>query len=174
MKKWSLLLTIIVGSACLFQACKKEDDDEEFTIEGQAFVTQAASSNNLDIMAGNLAAERGVLQLVKDFGTDIVSQQTGANTELEALATSEGLSYSSTLIPVHEHNFGILSPLTGEIFDQRFAELMVLTHQEAVTLFEAAAQSDDDPELRQYAASKLPGLRANLQTAASFQAQVNQ
>ncbi len=143
-------------------------------MDSQEFITQAASSNNLEIQSGTLAAERGVKQEVKDYGTAIIELQTNANTELAALAASEGLNISSTLIPVHEHNFGILSPLTGELFDQRFAELMVLTHTENLALFEAAAQTSKDPEIRQYAADRLPALRTHLDEANSFQITVNQ
>lgn len=174
MKKWSFILTLLVVSACLFQACKKNEVEEDFSMDNQAFITQAASSNNLEIQSGTLAAERGVQQLVKDYGADIVTLQTAANDELTILAEKKGLTVSATLIPVHAHNFGILSPLTGELFDQRFAELMVLTHKENVALYEAAAQNIRDEEIRQFAADKLPELRANLETATSFQVQVNQ
>lgn len=174
MKKWSFILTLLVVSACVFQACKKNDVEEDFSMDSQAFITQAASSNNLEIQSGTLAAERGVQQLVKDYGTDIVTLQTAANEALTELAAKKGLTVNATLIPVHAHNFGILSPLTGELFDQRFAELMVLTHQENVALYEAAAQSIKDEEIRQFAADKLPELRVNLQAATSFQVQVNQ
>lgn len=174
MKKWSFILTLCVVSASLFQACKKDDPDDEFSMNSQDFITQAASSNNLEIQSGTLAAERGVKQEVKDYGTAIVELQTNANVELAALAASEGLTISSTLIPVHEHNFGVLSPLTGALFDQRFAELMVLTHTENVALFEAAAQTSKDPEIRQFAAERLPALRTHLEEANSFQITVNQ
>ena len=174
MKKWSFILTLLVVSGSLFQACQKDDPEEDFSMDLQTFFTQAASSNHLEIQSGTLAAERGVKQLVKDYGADIVALQTAANSELAELAGKKGLTISTTLIPVHQHNFGILSPLTGDLFDQRFAEFMVLTHHENVALYETAAQSVNDADVRQFALAKLPELRASLDSATSFQVQVNQ
>lgn len=163
MKTCSIILIVLFG-AVLFQSCKK-DHVEEFKMDRQAFVTQASSSNNLNILAGTAAAEKGVNQAVKDFGTESIAEHTQADADLTALAASKGIAISTSLISVHQSNLNILNQFTGETFDQMFAELMILNQQETVNLYEAAAQSVDDADLKQYAATRLPALQASLQKA---------
>lgn len=172
MKKWCILLTVILSST-LLHSCKK-DKIEEFRMDPQTFVTQASSSNNLTIQAGTSATQKGVSQLVIDYGNSAITSHTEADAELTSLAATKGVTISNTLISVHQSNLNILNQFSGDTFDQAFAELMELNTQETVSLYEAAATSLDDPDLRQYAANRIPALRANLQEVRALRAAVNQ
>jgi len=68
-----------------------------------------------------------------------------------------------------------LMALEGAAFDREFARKMVLSHQEAVSLFERASGPDGvvDDDLREWASGKLPTLRAHLEDAQELDAQIN-
>ncbi|PPL03085.1 DUF4142 domain-containing protein [Parapedobacter indicus] len=68
-----------------------------------------------------------------------------------------------------------LTVLEGTAFDQDFARKMVLSHEEAVSLFERASGPDGvpDDDLREWAATKLPTLRTHLDDAHELDALIN-
>ncbi|HEY1025476.1 MAG TPA: DUF4142 domain-containing protein [Sphingobacteriaceae bacterium] len=162
MNKWSIFLLVMAGTASVLTSCKK-NEVEEFRMDSQTFVTQASSSNNLTIQASTSATQKGVDQLVINYGNAAIADHARADSELTALAASKGITISTSLIAVHQSNLNILNQFTGDTFDQAFGELMELNAQETVNLYDAAAQSLDDADLRQYAATRLPALIANLQ-----------
>ena len=172
MKKWSIWMLLLLCSVFLIQACD-DDDDENFSMESQAFVTQAASGNLLEIQAGEQAVQKGVNQLVRAFGQQMVTDHTQASAQLATLATSKGLSVPTALIPQHQQQLAVLSPLNGAAFDAAFSDLMVVSHQEQVNLFDQAADQVDDADLRSFAREKLPVLQMHLEAAQQLKAAVN-
>src|SRR5687768_15368538 len=99
MKKFSFLFTLLVGSMCVFQSCKKDNDD--YGMSNQDFVAQAASSNRFEILAGGLAVTTGQSDSVKMYGQHMVTDHTAAQTELTTLASSEGIGLPEGLFSHH-------------------------------------------------------------------------
>jgi putative membrane protein len=172
MKNWSIFLMLLLGSLFLFQACD-DDDESNFTMDRQTFVTQASSSNMLEIQAGQQAQQKGASVAVRAYGEMMVTDHTATGTELANLASQKGLTVSAQLLPPHQQQLAVLTPLTGDLFDRAFADLMVASHQEAVTLFDQASQQVNDQDLRSWAAGKLPALQAHLQGAQTLKSNVN-
>ncbi|WP_256009154.1 DUF4142 domain-containing protein [Desertivirga xinjiangensis] len=163
MKKWSIAVMLLAGSI-LVQSCK-DDDDDDFSMDRQMFVTQASSGNMLEIQAGQLAIEQGSHQEVKNYGQHMVTDHTAAGAELATLASAKNLSVSMQLMANHQQQFNVLTPLTGPAFDMAFADLMVKSHQEQVNLFDMASKEVNDADLRDFAREKLPVLKAHLEEA---------
>lgn len=124
----------------------------------QEFVTQASSSNSFEVMSGQLATTKGQNPVVIAFGQHMVMDHTAAAQELAPLAQRKGRTLSQNLLKRHQDNYNMLTPLTGAAFDKEFARLMVVSHEEAVSLFRSASSSNGvpDAELRAWAAAKLP------------------
>lgn len=171
MKRWSIWILLLLGSVFLFQAC--DDDDDDFTIDRQDFVTQAASGNLLEIGAGQLAVQKAVNADVRAYGQMMVTDHTQASAELASLASSKGLQVPTSLLPQHQQQLAVLTPLTGAAFDEAFVDLMVASHQEQLTLFRQASEDVDDQDLRSWAAGKVPALEVHLQQATTLQAAVS-
>ena len=170
MKNWIIGL-MLMGSTFAFQSCS--DDDENNPMDRQMFVTQATSGNLLEIQAGQAATQKGQNQAVKDYGQEMVTDHTAASVELAAIAVSKNLTVSTQLTTAHQQQLAVLSPLTGTDFDKAFASLMVQSHQEQINLFDDAAKNLDDPELKNFAAEKLPILQQHLQAAQQLDNTVN-
>ena len=64
---------------------------------------------------------------------------------------------------------------TGAAFDKEFARIMVVSHQDAVNLFSAAASENGvfDADLRAFAAGKIPSLTTHLKDATTLNARFN-
>lgn len=159
----------------LSAACDNDDDNGTDRMPNQEFVTKAASSNQFEIEAGELAGEQGADDRVVGYGDHMVMDHGAAGAELAALAISKGWNLPDDLLTKEQDMLEDLMVLEGAAFDQEFARMMVLSHQEAVSLFERASGSDGvlDDELREWAAGKLPTLREHLEDARELDAQIN-
>lgn len=159
-----LLLGMIVWG---FQACN-EDEVIDPNTENQDFVIEAASSNTLEVEAGTLAESRGSDESVRAYGAMIVEDHTAIGISLSALATSKEWAIPTEMRQKHQDMLARLDGLEGEEFDREFIDLMIESHEEAIELFEQAAEGDHavpDMDLRAFAADKLPGLRTHLTLA---------
>src|ERR1700709_2377181 len=96
-------------------------------------------------------------------------------TEMASLASSKGWTIPAALIQKDQNNLDTLTSLNGTAFDKKFADMMVVSHQQTIALFERAASSSGVPDggLRNFAAGKLPTLRMHLSDAQALQAYVN-
>ena len=167
------MVGLILSVSMLTLSCKK-DRDSDFKISNQEFVTQASNSNSFEVAAGALAQTKGTNAAVKLYGQHMVTDHTAAGMELKTLADRKNWTVPTGLSPVHQQNLLILSSASNAEFDARFAQLMVQSHQEAVSLFETASadRGVPDVELRSLASAKLPTLKAHLQEALTLQTAV--
>lgn len=155
------------------QACKKDNDDN-YQMDNQSFVTQASSSNNFEVQAGAIAVAKAQNAAVKHYGEHMVTDHTAVGNEMKSLATAKGWVIDATLQPKEQANLQKLNSLDAASFDREFMQIMVVSHQDAITLFSNAAGDMGvfDPDLRAFAGAKLPSLKAHLEDAIELQAQV--
>lgn len=163
----ALILCVLMQSS----SCKKES---AYKMSSQEFVTKASSSNNFEIAAGAIAQEKSTNDSVQLYSQQMITDHTFAELELKTLGDRKNWQVSTTLTANHQQNLQILSTASTEEFDLLFAQLMVESHQETVSLFEIAAANRGVPdiELRSLAAAKLPTLRAHLKEALNLQSLV--
>lgn len=156
-------------------ACDNDDSNDMERMQNQEFVTMAASSNRFEIEAGELAGEQGADERVIEYGSHMVMDHGAAGVELTALAETKGWNVPNDLLDKEQDMLEDLMVLEGAAFDQEFARKMVLSHEEAVSLFERASGPDGvlDNDLREWASNKLPTLRAHLEDAQELDAQIN-
>lgn len=177
MKKLNFVFTVLFSSVLLLglNACNKDDDNNNYQLGNQDFVTKSSSSNMLEIAAGQLAINQGVEAGVKAFGQHMVNDHGQAATEMSALATKKGWNVPAAMLPEHQEMYNTLKGLSGRAFDQQFAAMMVTSHQKTVALFEQAASKNGVPdgELRAFASGKLPTLKEHLKDAQQLQTDVN-
>jgi putative membrane protein len=163
----------MIGLVAFLQSCKSNDANS-YQMDNQAFVNQASSSNNFEVAAGKLAATNSSNSLVQKFGTQMVNEHTSVGTDLAAIAQSKNLNVATTLQAKDQTNINALTALTGAQFDAQFISMMIVSHQDAITLFQNAsgAKGVMDGDLRNFAGSKLPALKLHLQEAQTLQSQI--
>jgi putative membrane protein len=166
---------LFLVSATGFYSCKDDDDNQDYAISNQEFVTRASSSNKFEIASGALAVSKAQNAAVKQYGDHMVTDHTAAAVEMKNLASGKGWTVPEALQPKEQQNLDKLSALSGAAFDKEFVNVMVLSHQDAIALFEtgASAMGVPDADLRAMASAKLPTLKEHLQHATELKAQVN-
>lgn len=176
MKKLNYLLVMLLASMVLFglNACDK-DDDNDYQMSNQDFVTKASSSNMLEITAGQLAINQGANADVKAFGQHMVTDHGQTATEMTSLASQKQLTVPTAMLPEHQQIYDGLKNLTGAAFDKQYAAMMVTSHQQTIALFQQVAADNGvpDADLRVFASGKLPNLTHHLQEAQELQKKVN-
>lgn len=136
----------------------KAEEDAEFAVE-------AADGGMLEVELGTLAITKAASPEVKQFAQKIVDEHTKANNELKALAQKKNITLPTTLGNEHQRKLEKLREKTGAEFDKEYMDLMVKDHKEDVKEFEEQAEDGNDPEIKEWASSKLPTLRNHLEEA---------
>lgn len=136
------------------------------------FVRKAAMAGMKEVKAGEVAQRKGVNPRVKAFGARMVDDHTRANNELMNIAKHKGLT-AELPAPGSVMVDPMLMKASGKEFDRMYVTMMVSDHREAVALFENAAKSDPDPDVRMFAKSTLPKLRQHLESIKSIAAEMH-
>jgi putative membrane protein len=88
--------------------------------------------------------------------------------DVQAASGGLGEVAAGQLAPQRSTNPAVLQAMTGPTFDVAYAQEQAADHVVGVALFQSAAQSSLDPELRTFAQKHLPVLQRHLQTLTSL------
>jgi putative membrane protein len=138
----------------------------------QEFVKKAAIGGVAEVELGRVATQRAARPSVRSFGERMVTDHGRGNAELATLARSKGMDVSNTLDVTHQAMRDRLSGLSGADFDRAYMSEMVRDHTEDVALFERAAQSSTDADVKAFAERSLPMLRDHLALARQVNSEV--
>lgn len=142
------------------------EDDTEFAVN-------AAADGMLEVQLGELAMANASLQQVKDFGQRMVTDHGQANEELRNLAQQKNISLPSGLDEKGKEKYDELATKRGTEFDQAYSDFMVKGHKEDIDEFQKQANNGTDPELRSWAAEKVPVLQNHLSMAETMKEAVD-
>ena len=135
----------------------------------------AVAANNVDIAAGELAAEKGADTEVKAFGQRMVTDHTAVNAQATELVTRLGVTpeenaTSRQLTSDGEATRQRLTGLSGAEFDRAYIDNEVTYHR---TVLDAIDQtlipSADNAELRALLEQVRPAIAAHLEHARQIQ-----
>lgn len=180
MKKSNYLFLMLAGGMLAFQSCGNSNSGKTGSAEQAAelneqkdnvhpdiseFMVNAADAGMAEVELGNLAQQNGSNQLVKDFGARMVKDHTTANDELKQLAETKNVTLPAVLGDEHQKHFDEMKKMTGAEFDKHYMDMMVNDHQKVITMFETAADNEQDLDVKAFASKTLPALNAHLASA---------
>ncbi len=178
----SLLLSLFLAIATTLwlSSCEqkaKTTDTEEIAEEqnepkvdatkekDENFLMKAAEINLEDVQLGQLAQQKGTHADVKSLGQMLATEHGKAMSDLQALASSKSIAVPTSPTKDVQDKFQKLGEKSGMDFDKEYCEMMVNGHQNAIDLYENAANNAADPDIRSWANNMLPGLRNHLEQA---------
>jgi len=161
----SIIAATLLAVAGLAGAQSLSDADREF-------IKKAAVGGAAEVELGTLATQRASRPAVKDFGARMVKDHGAANAELATLAKSKGVDVPTALDAKHQALRDRLMARQGPDFDRAYMQEMVTDHTQDVAEFEKASKTASDPDLRSWAAGKLPILREHLALARDINSQI--
>jgi len=155
-------------------ALAQETDNSKAAVEAMSrvtaakdFVSFAAMSDMFEIQTGQMAADQGGSDAVKQFGQMLVKDHGNSGKELMDLAKAAGIDAQppAALDERHQVIADSLKDAKGSGFDKAFAQTQVDAHKEGIALFEAYAKNGDNEQLKAFAQKGLPILQKHLETA---------
>jgi putative membrane protein len=150
----------------------KEENNQKFdstNIEGDTkFAVALADGGMMEIESSKLALTNATAANVKDFAKMMVSDHTGAAAELKDAAARKNISLPSVLSDDKQKKFNDLAAKKGTDFDKAYVDLMVSEHEEAVKALQDESEKGNDPDLKAWAAGKLPVIQKHLDVIKSI------
>lgn len=129
------------------------------------FLMDAAEKQHEEIQLGRLAQQKGTTPHVKELGKMMEDDHTKSLEELRGLAQSKSVAIPTSATNDSRDNHKDLNDKTGNDFDKAFSDMMVDHHEDAIDLYEKAAEDSEDAEIRAWANKQLPGLKTHLRHA---------
>jgi len=160
MNKSFLLAGSILLAAALTPLAAQADSPREF-------LTNALRGDNSEIMLGNLAADRGRSQGVRDFGRKLVQDHSQARNEVLDVGRRFGLRPTRDVKPEARELRDRLAGMRGRDFDREFISHMVDDHRQDIDEFRDEAR-EHHGAVSDLAARQLPALREHLRIARSL------
>ncbi|RZJ36655.1 MAG: DUF4142 domain-containing protein [Flavobacterium sp.] len=145
-----------------FENNDNKDDDSDFLVA-------AAETDLMEIEIGKLALSKSTNAGVKDFANMLVADHTKSSNELKPFAEKLQVSLPMAITEKGKDKYNELNDKNGKDFDQKFADMMVDGHQDAIDKMQKAAEDAHDPAIRTWASNMVPTLKGHLEHAKMLQ-----
>jgi putative membrane protein len=118
----------------------------------QQFVAMVSQGGMFEVKAGNLAAEMGSIQVIKDQGSTEEHDHQLVGDKLKAIMADAGMTFPAALNATFQKELDDLKALSGPAFDQAYVRDMVKVHDADGAAFANEAEKGTNPKLRSFAA----------------------
>jgi len=140
-----------------FDSTSIEDDTK--------FAVAAADGGMMEVALGKLAQTNAASPTVKQFGQMMIDDHSKAGEELKKLASSKNISLPAALSNKNQDKYNDLAKKKGKDFDKDYTSFMVDDHKDDIDEFKKQADKGKDPDLKSWAAGKVPVLEHHLAMA---------
>jgi putative membrane protein len=132
----------------------------------QDFVTQAATSDMLEIAAAKIAQQKGNAD-EKAFAAQMITDHTKTSKDIEEMIASKELraELPTALDSSSQSKLDDLTKAKPEDFAAIYDPMQVSAHKDAVSLFERYAKGGENAKLKNWAGQTLPALQHHLEMA---------
>jgi putative membrane protein len=136
------------------------------------FMVKAAEIDLLQIRLGIMAQEKGKSKAIKELGKMMEDRHNRSLVALTALAAKKAISIPTKLDDEALADYRTLNNIPAADFDRKYSSMTVKAHKAAIMTYEKASKGSGDNDIRQWASSSLPDLRAHLTQAKACQDKV--
>lgn len=129
------------------------------------FVHSALEGGNAEVALGQLAAQKGSSEDVKQFGQKMVDDHTKMGEQMKQVAQQEGIGVPDGMPAKDKALQAKLKSLSGESFDKAYIKAMVQDHQKDLSEFQKEANSGNDTSIKDAASQGSQIISQHLQMA---------
>ncbi len=155
MKKSTLLATAMLATGIAFSPMAHAAEE---------FATKAATAGIFEIEESKLALTNTTNPAIQQFAQQMITDHTKAGSELKMAAPAAGVTPAEAPMRLDDKHAKMLKALSekkGQDFDKQYVSDQQKAHKEAVSLFEDYAKDGTNPQLKSFASSTLPTLKAH-------------
>jgi putative membrane protein len=179
----AIMIALFLGYSCNrdnaasdAKQAAEDRNDAKFTDKASKddaqFVVDAYSAGLVEINMAQRAKELAVTSEAKSTADMMISAHTQMNADLAALADKKVITVPSALNDNQTKEINSLAEKKGRDFDEAFADKLVSSHKDAVSLFEKASTTASDQDIRNLFSTNLPTIRQHLDMATNLQDQL--
>lgn len=154
MKNFLIFFGVLISMSIGAQTLSKED---------LKFAKAAAEGGMMEVQLGETAQRNGYTPEIKTCGRRMVEDHSKANDELKDLAKRKGIDLPTSLDEKKKKKCDDLYKLTGKTFDKAYAKFMIKDHKADIAELKKEAKKGSDPDLKAWAADKIPAFESHLQ-----------
>jgi putative membrane protein len=130
------------------------------------FLKKAANAGHYEVEGSKLALKKSNNAEIQKFAKQMVDDHTKAAEELKALALKKKVEVPVEPNFMQKGSLMLLGTHDGKNFDEEYAEHVgVDAHEATIELFEDAAKSAEDADIKQFANKTLPTLKHHFEMA---------
>jgi len=129
------------------------------------FLLNAAEFHMKEIFLGQLAQTNGNLDFVKEIGKEMETEHTKALKSLKELSDKKLFMLPPSPTQNSQEAINNFTQKMPADFDKDYCKVIVTEHKDAISLFEKASKESTDEDVKAWATSQLPVLKANLEHA---------
>lgn len=134
-------------------------------MQDKAFARDAMEGGMAEVQLGQLAAQKGASDDVKQFGQKMVQDHTQLNDQMKPIASKLGVRPPARLSKKDQALKTKLEALSGAQFDNAYMEAMVKDHKKDLSDFRTEADNTQNPDLKQAAQQGAQVITEHLQMA---------
>lgn len=134
-------------------------------MQDRDFVGSALEGGMAEVQLGQLAAQKGSSDDVKQYGQKMVSDNTQLSNQMKQLAQQMGVKEPKGLSKKDKQEVAKLNALSGTDFDNAYISMMVKDHKRTVDDFKSEAQNSQNPTIQKVAQQDGQILDQHLQVA---------
>ncbi len=127
------------------------------------FAKEAAAGGMAEVKLGQLAADKGSSDFVKQFGQKMVADHSKANDQLKSVAQKDNISLPTDVMPKDQALYDRLSKLSGAAFDAAYVKAMLTDHKKDVAEFTKESNGGKNADVKDFASTTLPVVKMHLQ-----------
>ncbi len=157
------IITTIALAISLMNAAAQETAG--VSKKDEKFVLEAALIGTMEVKISQLALTNANSAEVRTLAQNMIDEHTAGNAELKAYADKKNILSPTELDNRQRKCYYKLSKLQGADFDKKYLKALKKSHKKAICLYKKASKKATDPELKSWAAQKLPQLKHHLEMA---------
>jgi putative membrane protein len=138
------------------------------TMRDQMFVRKAAEGGMAEIQMGQLAAQKGSSDDVKQFGQKMVDDHMMLNEGMKPVAEQMGVRAPNKLNKKDQEEYDKLNGLSGEDFDKEYLMAMVKDHRQDLREFRMEDSATQNTDLKGAVDKAIPVIQQHMQMVAKM------
>ena len=140
-------------------------DTTNASASDRKFVHSALEGGNAEVRLGQLAAQKGSSEDVKQFGQKMVDDHTKLGDQMKQIAQQQEISVPEGIPAKDKELEAKLNSLSGDDFDKAYIKAMVKDHQKDLAEFKKEANSGNDTSIKDAATQGSQVISEHLQMA---------
>ncbi|WP_162601105.1 DUF4142 domain-containing protein [Occallatibacter savannae] len=127
------------------------------------FVRSALEGGNAEVKLGQLAAQKGSSDDVKQFGQKMVDDHTKLGDQMKQIAQQQGIEVPDGVPAKDKALEAKLNSLSGDAFDKAYIKAMLQDHKKDLSEFKKEASSGNDTSIKDAASQGSQVISEHLQ-----------